>query len=86
MHRVDVARATGLPLELSAGHDGVLVGDVAAEWAQRHGRPCELTLTGPAGGTWTFGAGGEAITADAVDFCRGLAGRGAPALGTEVPF
>lgn len=86
MHRIDVARAAGQTLELTADHDGVLVADVVAEWAQRHGRPCELTLTGPAGGSWTFGTGGEAITEDAVEFCRGLAGRGAPALGTEVPF
>jgi uncharacterized protein (TIGR03083 family) len=86
MHRIDVARAAGQDLELTAPHDGALVADVVAEWAQRHGQPCELTLTGPAGGTWTFGTGGEAITEDAVDFCRGLAGRGRPALGTEVPF
>jgi hypothetical protein len=86
MHRIDIARAAGQPVELTPDHDGVLVADVVAEWAQRHGRPCTLTLTGPAGGTWTFGIGGPELTEDAVEFCRGLSGRGAPALGTEVPF
>jgi uncharacterized protein (TIGR03083 family) len=86
MHRVDVTRAIGQPLQLTADHDGVLVADIVAEWAQRHGEPCSLTLTGPAGGTWTFGSGGPDITEDAVEFCRGLSGRGVAALGTEVPF
>jgi uncharacterized protein (TIGR03083 family) len=86
MHRVDVARATGRGLVLTPDHDGALVADVVAEWAGRHGQPVRLTLTGPAGGSWTFGTGGPDITEDAVDFCRGLSGRGAPALGTEVPF
>jgi uncharacterized protein (TIGR03083 family) len=86
MHRVDVARAAGQEPELTADHDGVLVADVVAEWAGRHGQPCTLTLTGPAGGSWTFGTGGPELTDDAVEFCRGLSGRGTPALGTEVPF
>ena len=86
MHRIDVARAAGQAVALTAEHDGVLVADVVAEWAQRHGQPCGLTLTGPAGGRWTFGAGGPELTEDAVDFCRGLAGRGQAMLGTEVPF
>jgi uncharacterized protein (TIGR03083 family) len=86
MHRIDVVRAAGQDLELTAEHDGVLVADVVAEWADRHGQPCTLHLTGPAGGTWAFGSGGPEITEDAVDFCRGLSGRGRPALGTEVPF
>lgn len=51
MHRIDIARATGAPLRLSAGHDGVIVADVVGEWAGRHGQPCTLTLTGPADGT-----------------------------------
>ena len=86
MHRIDLARAVGQEPELTADHDGVIVADVVAEWAARHGRPCTLRLTGPAGGTWTFGTGGPEITEDAVEFCRGLSGRGEPALGTEVPF
>src|SRR6195952_3682461 len=50
MHRIDIARATGRPLLLTAGHDGRLVADIADEWARVHGRPYLLTLTGPAGG------------------------------------
>lgn len=89
MHRMDIARATGTPPVISAEHDGALVADVVDEWAGRHGQPCRLTLTGSAGGQWTFGSGGESFEADAVDFCRTTSGR-APAatslLGTEVPF
>lgn len=86
MHRVDVARAAGLDVELTGEHDGVLVADVVTEWAGRHGQPCTVQLTGPAGGRWAFGSGGIAVSGDAVDFCRGVSGRGEPALGTSVPF
>jgi uncharacterized protein (TIGR03083 family) len=88
MHRVDISDATGTPLSLSADHDGVLVDDVVREWAGRHRRPCSLTLTGPAGGAWVFGAGGPGLAHDAVDFCRRVSGR-APAEGlleTQIPF
>jgi hypothetical protein len=74
------------------GH-GILVADIAAEWAARHGRSCTLTLTGPAGGTWTFnGASPDRDWApyelDAVEFRRILSGRGSGAglLATRVPF
>lgn len=88
MHRSDVATATGRPMHLTPEHDGVLVADVVAEWAERHGAPCRLSLTGPAGGTWAFGTGGPELVLDAVDFCRTLAGRGEPTglLAQEVPF
>lgn len=43
MHRIDVARATGAGLLLTADHDGHIVGDVVAEWAGRHGAPYQLT-------------------------------------------
>ena len=88
MHRVDVARATGRDPVLTPGHDGLLVDDVAREWAQRHGRPSRLHLTGPAGGTWSTGTDGEEFVLDAVDFCRSLSGRGAAAglLAERVPF
>lgn len=88
MHRTDIAAATGRPLELTADHDGVIVADVVLDWAGRHGRPCRLTLSGPAGGSWTFGTGGESLELDAVQFCRTLAGRGRGEglLATEVPF
>ena len=88
MHRMDLATATGRDPHLTADHDGVLVADVVAEWAQRHGRPYRLRLTGPAGGEWSGGADGEDLEMDAVDFCRVLSGRGAGAglLGQQVPF
>ena len=75
MHRIDVARATGSPPVLSGEHDGRLVADIVAEWARRHGRPFTLTLTGPAGGRFRAGDGGESHTRDAVEFVRVLTGR-----------
>jgi uncharacterized protein (TIGR03083 family) len=93
MHRCDIAVATGREMTLTAEHDGTLVADVASEWADRHGQPCTLTLTGPAGGTWTFGGRGDGsepptIELDAVEFCRILSGRarGDGLLATRVPF
>jgi len=38
MHRLDLAPATDMPLHLTADHDGVIVADVVAEWADRHGK------------------------------------------------
>ncbi len=91
MHRVDAARATGQPAELTAGHDGRIIADITAEWARRHGQPFSLDLTGPAGGSYARDPGNPAaqrLSLDAVEFCRVLAGR-APATGlltTVVPF
>ncbi len=88
MHRVDIARATGAQLVLSTGHDGRLVADVVAEWARRHDQPFTLVLTGPAGGTYASGTGGQRYELDAVEFCRILSGRGRGEglLAHEVPF
>ena len=93
MHRLDLARATRRDPVLTADHDGVLVADVVAEWARRHGRPYRLKLTGPAGGRWSSSAGGEEIVMDAADFCRILSGRRGPdgsqssgLLAIQVPF
>ena len=88
MHRTDVARATGRRPVLTPEHDGRIVDDVVAEWAQRHGRPYRLHLSGPAGGNWSAGVQGEELGLDAVDFCRMLSGRGdgAGLLGQQVPF
>jgi uncharacterized protein (TIGR03083 family) len=88
MHRVDTTRAVGRPMELTAGHDGVLVADAASEWASRHGQPCTLRLTGPAGGTWAWGSGGPATELDAIEFCRTISGRapGDGLLSQQVPF
>jgi uncharacterized protein (TIGR03083 family) len=88
MHRVDTARATGKDLVLTAEHDGRIAADVVAEWARRHGQPFTLELTGPAGGSFTAGGGGEPTELDAVDFCCLLGGRGEPTglFRTVVPF
>jgi uncharacterized protein (TIGR03083 family) len=88
IHRLDISRAIDREMQLTPEHDGRLVADVVAEWARRHGRPFTLILTGPAGGHWQAGQGGERIEIDALDFCWTLAGRtaGAGLLGIPVPF
>ena len=88
MHRVDISRATGRELRLTADHDGVLVNDVVRDWAARHGQPYGLQLTGPAGGSWSAGSGGPDFELDAVEFCRILSGRarGDGLLAIRVPF
>ena len=95
MHRVDVARATGRELHLTAEHDGAIVADVVAELARRDDRPFELVLTGPAGGSYrSLGRGDQAaaplqrLELDAVELCRILAGRaeGEGVTTTIVPF
>jgi uncharacterized protein (TIGR03083 family) len=87
MHRIDVCRATGLTLDASADHEGHLVEDVVREWADRHGAPYRLELTGPAGGRWDMGSG-EQITMDAIEFCRSVGGRASHdgLLAVQVPF
>lgn len=88
MHRIDICRATGRPVELTPEHDGRIVSDVVDEWATRHGRAYDLTLTGSAGGHWSSGTDGERIEMDAVEFCLVMAGRapGAGLLTTTVLF
>jgi uncharacterized protein (TIGR03083 family) len=88
MHRVDITRATGAELVLTAEHDGILVDDVVREWLGRHGQPVTVRLTGAAGGFWTVGIGGPQLELGAVEFCRILSGRqaGEGLLSTEVPF
>ena len=90
MHRVDLARATGTEMVLTPEHDGRIVANVVADWADNHGRPFHLVLTGPAGGTFVHGAPGEgeSFELDAVGFGRTLAGRapGAGLLSTGVLF
>lgn len=88
MHRSEIARATGRELALTPEHDGRIVADVVAEWTRRHGQPCTLMLTGPAGGAYTARGGGEEHCLDAVEFCRTVSGRGdgEGLLRTPVPF
>lgn len=89
MHRTDIAAAVGRDPVLTADHDGVIVDDVAREWAARHGMPCTLRLTGPLARDYVFGSGdGPSYAIDAVEFCRVLSGRGQGdgLLRTRVPF
>ncbi len=88
MHRVDLARATDRPMELTADHDGRIVADAVADWADRHGQPFTLHLEGVAGGEFVQGDDGEELTLDAVDFCRILSERapGEGLLAQPVPF
>lgn len=74
-HRMDIAAATGRPMDLDAEHDGRIVADVVAEWASYFDEPFALELTGPAGGTFTSGVGAERIEIDTIDFMRILAER-----------
>jgi uncharacterized protein (TIGR03083 family) len=80
MHRIDLAEATGKPLNADTDYDGRIVADLVAEWATTHHLPFVLELTGPAGGHYTQGTAGEHVTIDAITFARTLAGR-APADG-----
>ena len=88
MHRIDTARAVGAGLVLTAEHDGAIVDDVVREWAERHGQPCTLRLTGPAGGAWIFGSDRAELELDAIEFCRIVSGRGTGEglLAHHVPF
>ena len=88
MHRLDISRATGRDMAVTAEHDGRLIADVVADWARRHGRPFTLVLTGPAGGRWQTGTGGEALELDALEFAWTVSGRapGRGLLATPVPF
>jgi uncharacterized protein (TIGR03083 family) len=88
MHRIDICRATGRELLLTAAHDGRIVADVVADWARRHARPVTLVLSGPAGGRYELGSGGLQIALDAVQFCRIVSGRepGDDLLNVHVPF
>lgn len=87
MHRVDVARATGRELKLDDVEQQILA-DMVEEWADRHGQPYRLTLTGPAGGVYTRGTGGEELEMDAVEWTRVNSGRAKAdgLLGTLVQY
>ena len=74
-HRIDIHAAIDRAMPLDAAHDGRLVADLVAEWADLHGEPFHLHLTGAAGGTFSQGDGGEHVEMDALDFVRTLSGR-----------
>lgn len=87
-HRIDICVATGRDPQLDADHDGRLLGDIVTEWAGIHRQPFELTITGPAGGTYRQGAGGEQVGIDGVELLRTLSGRrtGAGVLSHPLPL
>ncbi len=87
-HRIDIHAAIGRPMHLAADHDGRLVADIVAEWADLHGEPFELVLDGPAGGKFTHGVGGDHVEIDALDFIRTLSGRlpGTGVLSNALPL
>jgi uncharacterized protein (TIGR03083 family) len=88
MHRVDIAHALGYGLDFDAEHDGRLMADYVAEWASIYDTPFTLHLTGPAGGSFHKGEGGEVVTIGAVEFLRTLAERehGAGLLSNPLPL
>lgn len=85
MHRMDICRAVGVPPVLDAAHDGVMIGRIVQEWADRHDQPYQLELTGAAGGSFSRGTDGEAFSLDAIDFARFVSGRGNPTGLLAVP-
>jgi uncharacterized protein (TIGR03083 family) len=87
-HHIDLHQAIGRPMHLTADHDGRLVADIVAEWAEIHGQPFELVLEGPAGGKFTQGVDGERVEIDALDFIRTLSGRltGTGVLSNPLPL
>jgi uncharacterized protein (TIGR03083 family) len=74
-HRIDLYAAIRRPMPATAEHDGRLVADLVAEWADVYKHDFDLVLTGPAGGTFTQGDGGEHAEIDALDFVRVVSGR-----------
>lgn len=75
MHRIDIARATSTELELGS-NEARIVADIVREWGRGGSEDVRLELTGPAGGAYVAGHMPHTkLTADAVEFCRYLAGR-----------
>ncbi len=88
MHRVDIAHALGYGLDFDDEHDGRLMEDYVAEWAAVYDLPFTLHLTGPGGGSFKKGEGGEVVTIEAVEFLRTLAERehGSGLLANPLPL
>ena len=90
MHRLDISRATGRPMELTGDHDGRLVADVdhrvgAPPWSAVHPHPDRHGRSRP---QWRSGEAGEHLELDALDFCWIAAARqpGTGLMATKVPF
>lgn len=86
MHRLDISRAAGRDMKLTAAHDGRIVDLVMRDLAKTlHGRMgnrnIRVELTGPAGGSFDFGSGSApsaTIRLDALDFNWLASGRTTP--------
>lgn len=87
MHRIDISRAAETPWQATEDHEKVVVDDIVREWADRHGEPYTLQLSGPVSGRWERDDG-PLIDVDVVEFCRALSGRGRTTglLSVQVPF
>ena len=76
MHRLDICRATGRDMTLTADHDGRIMAltmrDLGLKLhSQLGGRTFRMELTGPSGGTFDFGQGAApavTIQMDTLDF------------------
>jgi hypothetical protein len=78
MHRIELIRATGQQWRPHP-HDADIVVQVVRDLDQGwRDKPFRLTLTGPAGGTWTIGAATAVtqVTVDAIAAMLHLSGRG----------
>ncbi|MFQ6028398.1 MAG: maleylpyruvate isomerase family mycothiol-dependent enzyme, partial [Dehalococcoidia bacterium] len=86
MHRLDICRATGRGMSLTADHDGRIVElvmrDLGKKLHRRLGkRNIRVELTGPAGGIFDFGSGSgpsATLQMDTLDFNWLAAGRTSP--------
>lgn len=81
LHRIDIASAVGRTPRLQPEIDGRIVEDAIREWADRHGRPFDLTLTGPLAARYARSGIGPKLKLDAVQLCWILSGRGEPEAG-----
>jgi uncharacterized protein (TIGR03083 family) len=83
MHRLEIVRATGQQWRPHP-HDADIVAQVVRDLDQQwRDAPFQLTLNGPAGGTWTIGDGSAATEtkADAIAAMLHLSGR----VGLDMP-
>jgi hypothetical protein len=88
MHRLELTLATGQDFHTHP-HDAEVIAQVVRDldhgW---RGPSIELTLTGPAGGTWTVGAGpvADLVSADVIATMLYLSSRGGLDLPAEHPL
>jgi uncharacterized protein (TIGR03083 family) len=82
MHRLDICRATGRAMDLTAEHDGRITALVVRDLARPlpralGGASVAYELSGPAGGAWRIGEGAPRATLrmDALDFHLLASGR-----------